>query len=187
MNKEVPAIFMQDPKTGENVYVVSHVDYVDGMPDDFEDYDLDGLQDNVSTINDNLGSVQSQINNLQSQISSMVKDTGWQNITLNSGITSYSTSWTPQYRFITINGVSFLSLKGAVKGLTGAATIGTLPSNVVNKITDIRPFIQSMSNTNGTPNFNRWSVQPNGNINLEYSTTTITNTQWISFDITIML
>lgn len=119
MSKEVPAIFMQDPKTGENVYVVSHVDYVDGMPDDFENYDLDGLQDNVSTINDNLGTVQSQLNNLQSQISNMVTDTGWQNINLNSGITAYSTNWTPKYRFITINGVSFLSLKGAVKGLTG--------------------------------------------------------------------
>ncbi|KYH14875.1 hypothetical protein [Staphylococcus kloosii] len=102
MSKEVPAIFMQDPKTGENVYVVSHVDYVDGMPDDFENYDLDGLQDNVSTLNNGLGSVQSQINNLQSQISNMVTDTGWQNITLNTGITAYSTSWTPQYRFITI-------------------------------------------------------------------------------------
>lgn len=178
---------MQDPKTGENVYVQTDISAVDGMPDDFSDYDLGDIQDNVSSLNDNLGSVQSQINNLQSQISNMVTDTGWQNITLNTGITAYSTSWTPQYRFITINGVSFLSLKGAVKGLTGAATIGTLPSSVVNKITDIRPFIQSMSNTNGTPNFNRWSVQPNGNINLEYSTTTITNTQWISFDITIML
>ena len=31
MSKEVPAIFMQDPKTGENVYVVSHVDYVDDI------------------------------------------------------------------------------------------------------------------------------------------------------------
>lgn len=187
MSKEVPAIFMQDPKTGENVYVVSHVDYVDGMPDDFSDYDLGDIQDNVSTINDNLGSVQSQINNLQSQISNMVKDTGWQNITLNSGITSYSTSWTPQYRLITINGVSFLSLKGAVKGLTGATTIGTLPSNVVNKITDIRQFVESMSVTSSTPNFNRWRIQTNGNIDLEYSTTTISNTQWLSIDTTIML
>lgn len=68
MTKEVPAIFMQDPKTGENVYVVSHVDYVDGMPDDFENYDLDGLQDNVSTINNSLGSVQSQIDSVSYQI-----------------------------------------------------------------------------------------------------------------------
>lgn len=68
MSKEVPAIFMQDPKTGENVYVVSHVDYVDGMPDDFENYDLEGLQDNVSTLNNGLGSVQSQLDTVNLQI-----------------------------------------------------------------------------------------------------------------------
>lgn len=187
MSKEVPAIFMQDPETGENVYVVSHVDYVDGMPDDFENYDLEGLQDNVSTLNNGLGSVQSQINNLQSQISNMVTDTGWQNITLNTGITAYSTSWTPQYRFITINGVSFISLKGAVKGLTGAATIGTLPSSIVSKLSSVRQFVQSMTVTSSTPNFNRWRINTDGTIALEYSTTSITNTQWISIDATIML
>lgn len=187
MSKEVPAIFMQDPKTGENVYVVSHVDYVDGMPDDFSDYDLGDIQDNVSTINNNLGSVQSQINNLQSQISSMVKDTGWQNITLNSGITAYSTSWTPQYRFLTINGVSFLSLKGAVKGLTGATTIGTLPSDVTSKIINTLPYVQTMSAINNTPQFNKLSVQSNGNVILEYSTTSLTNSQWIPIGTTLML
>lgn len=179
--------FFTDPITGKPFYVQAHIDGLDGMPDDFADYDLGDIQDNVSTINDNLGSVQSQINNLQSQISSMVTDTGWQNITLNSGITSYSTSWTPQYRFITINGVSFLSLKGAVKGLTGAATIGALPSDVASKISNTLPYVQTMSAINNTPQFNKLSVQTNGNIILEFSTTSLTNSQWIPIGTTLML
>lgn len=188
MSKEVPAIFMQDPKTGENVYVVSHVDYVDGMPDDFENYDLDGLQDNVSTINDSLGSVQSQINNLQSQITNMVKDTGWQNITLNSGITAYSTSETPKARLLSVNGVSFIALKGSVKGLTGATTIGTLPNAISSYLTDTRTFVQNTTKVSNTNNFARWRVQANGNIDMEGATqTTIDSAHWFPIGTTLML
>lgn len=179
---------MQDPKTGENVYVVSHVDYVDGIPDDFSDYDLGDIQDNVSTINDNLGSVQSQINNLQSQINGLVTDTGWQNIKLNSGITAYSSSETPKARLISVNGVSFLSLKGAVKGLTATGTIGTLPTNITAYVTDAKPFVQNTSKISGTTNYARWRVQTNGNVDLEGATqSTIDSAHWFPIGTTLML
>ncbi|KTW16697.1 hypothetical protein [Staphylococcus warneri] len=188
MSKEVPAIFMQDPKTGENVYVVSHVNYVDGMPDDFENYDLESLQDNVSSIKNDLGSVQNQINTVQSLINNIVTDTGWLDINLKNGITAYSSSEAPKARLISIKGVSFLSLKGAVKGLKATVTIGTLPDIIKTNITNTQPFVQNSTKVSNTLNFSRWRVQTNGNIDLEGTTqTTIDTNHWFPINTTLML
>ncbi|AVQ35803.1 hypothetical protein [Staphylococcus kloosii] len=188
MSKEVPIVFMQDPRTGENFYVQTDISAVDGMPDDFADYDLGDIQDNVSTINNSLGTVQSQINSLQSQINSLVTDTGWQNIKLNNGITAYSSSETPKARLISVNGVSFLSLKGALKGLTATGTIGTLPTTMTAYVSDSRGFVQNTTKVSNTLNFARWRVQTNGNIDLEGATqSTIDSTHWFPIGTTLML
>lgn len=188
MTSETPIIFMQDPKTGENVYIQTHVEAVDGLPDDFEDYDLEGIQDNVSDLNNNLGGIQNQIYALQTQVNNMVKDTGWLNISLVGNITAYSTSETPKARLLSVNGVSFIALKGSVKGLTGATTIGTLPTAISGYLTDARTFVQNTTKVSNTNNFARWRVQVNGNIDMEGATqSTIDSAHWFSIGTTLML
>ena len=174
---------------GEVYFPFTHATCVEGIPDDITDFDVGTVKEDVSNVQTDVSTLQSQISSLQSAVANMptVSDTGWITITLKDGVIEYSSTWTPKARLLTINGISFLSIRGAVKGVSSNGTIATLPTNIASMISDIRQFVQAMSVTSGTPNFNRWRIQTNGNIDLEYSTTNITTTQWVSIDTTLML
>jgi hypothetical protein len=163
-------------KEGNQFFPYTDITCVNGLPDNLEALDS----------NDILG----DIIDIKNQLATMptVYDTWWQNITLNSGVTAFSSSETPMARLMTVGGVSFLSLKGAVKGLKATGTVGALPSNITNQLTGNRPFVQNSSVVSGNANFARWRVQSSGNIVLESTTqSTIDATHWFPIDITIMI
>ncbi|MTV22998.1 BppU family phage baseplate upper protein [Staphylococcus delphini] len=94
-------------------------------------------------------------------------DTSWINLNLINGVQSYDYASTPAYRLVQSDTVFFLALKGAVKNITSTPlVIATLPSNVSDKITDDIPFTQNTSIKSGNASFARWTVKPNGNIEL---------------------
>ncbi|NQD98946.1 hypothetical protein [Staphylococcus xylosus] len=154
---------------------------------------VNGLPDNIGELNSNdviedLSSIKIQIANLQSAIENTVHDTDWQNIILNEGIIPYSLNETPKARLISVSGVSFLSLKGAVKGLTTTGTIGHLPESLNVVLSENRPFVQNSSVISNTPNFARWRVQTTGNLDLERATqSTISASNWFPINTTIMI
>lgn len=168
-------------KEGNQFYPVTDVSCVNGLPDNIEEL-------NSTDVIEDLSSVKIQIANLQSAIENTVHDTDWQNIVLNNGITAYSTNETPKARLISVSGVSFLSLKGAVKGLTATGTIGYLPESLNVVLSESRPFVQNSSVISGTPNFARWRVQTTGSIDLERATqSTIATSNWFPINTTIMI
>ncbi|AAX90663.1 tail protein [Staphylococcus phage 66] len=62
-------------------------------------------------------------------------DTGWQDITLESGIIASDSNGgypAPQYRIVTINGVKTIQLKGVLKGVkkNGDIKLGTINANL---------------------------------------------------------
>lgn len=187
MTEEIDVRFLED-REGNKFYPIANAKYVEGLPDEIEDITV--IKDEVSGTKKHIDDIESQIKNLQSVVENMptVTDTDWQNITLNSGITEYSTKETPKARLVSVNGVSFLSLKGAVKGLKGLTTIGTLPTSIVDYIIEDKPFVQNTSKTNSTTNFARWRIQTNGDIVLEGATqSTIENTHWFPIGTTVTL
>lgn len=168
-------------KEGNQFYPVTDVSCVNGLPDNIEEL-------NSTDVIEDLSSVKIQIANLQSTIENTVHVTDWQNIVLNNGITAYSTNETPKARLISVSGVSFLSLKGAVKGLTATGTIGHLPESLNVVLSESRPFVQNSSVISNTPNFARWRVQTTGNLDLERATqSTISASNWFPIDTTITI
>ncbi|HDF4590251.1 TPA: hypothetical protein PEI51_002762 [Staphylococcus aureus] len=82
--------------------------------------------------------IESTKTELQEQIKSSktsVNDTGWQDIQLESGFTTYNNSNAypaPQYRIVTINGFKTIQLKGVLKGIkkNGDIKLGTINANL---------------------------------------------------------
>lgn len=172
--------FLKD-KEGSIYYPVAHRDYIEDLviPDNLE---------NLDKIESDVGSAKLDISNLKSAINNLVKDTGWINIPLSSTVQAYSTAQSPKARMITIkNNIKFLSIRGAVKDVSAGEIIGSLPVSMLSSITESTEFVQSMHATDGFSNFNRWTLLTTGEIKLQYSTTTITSTQWVSIDTTLML
>ena len=187
---EVNARQLLDAK-GEVYFPFTHVTCVEGIPENLEDFDVGTVKDDVSNVQTDVSKIQSQINNLQSAIANMptVTDTGWQNISYLNGATSYDSSETPKARLFSVNGVYFLSLKGAFKGLTSNnVEIGKLPSSMIFAIKDKKSFAQNMSVSNSLAQFTRMGLDSNGVIKVERaSTDNITSGMWFPIDITIML
>ncbi|MGS5040696.1 hypothetical protein ACVDHH_04760 [Staphylococcus saprophyticus] len=185
-----PIIFMKDDND-VNFYPLVHVEGIQGWPDNLSDLDVDSLKDEMSGVSSEMVGIQSQIKSLQTAIASMptVKDTGWQNITLLNNATVYDTSSTPKARLFSVNGVYFLSLKGAIKGLTSNnIEIGRIPSTMIFAIKENKPFAQTMSVTNNLAQFTRMRVDTNGTIKIERATMdSVTSGLWFPIDITIML
>lgn len=184
-----PIIFMKDDND-VNFYPLVHVEGIQGWPDNLSDLDVDSLKDEMSGVSSEMVGIQSQIKSLQTAIASMptVTDTGWINMPLSSTVQPYSTAQTPKVRMITIkNNIKFLSLRGAVKDVSAGEIIGSLPSSMLSSVTESTEFVQSMHATNGFSNFNRWTLLTTGEIKLQHSTTTITSTQWVPIDTTLML
>lgn len=185
-----PIIFMKDDND-VNFYPLVHIEGIQGWPDNLSDLDLDSLKDEVSGVSSEMVGIQSQIKALQTAIASMpaVSDTGWQNITFLNNTIAYDTSSTPKARLFSVNGVYFLSLKGAFKGLTSNnVEIGKIPTSMTFAIKENKSFAQNMSVANSLAQFTRMKLDTNGTIKIERATAdTITNTMWFPIDITIML
>lgn len=175
---------------GEVYFPFTHATCVEGIPDDITDFDVGTVKEDVTNVQTDVSTLQSQISSLQSAVANMptVNDTGWITILLSSTVQPYNTAQTPKARIVTINnGVKFLSLRGAVQNVNAGQIIGKLPTTMINSLAVAVDYAQSMHATNGFANFNRWSVLTTGEIKLQYSTTTITSTQWVPIDTTLML
>lgn len=185
-----PIIFMKDDND-VNFYPLVHVEGIQGWPDNLSDLDIDSLKEQLSGVNNDMVGIQSQITTLQSAIANMptVSDTGWQNITFLNNAIAYDTTSTPKARLFSVNGVYFLSLKGAFKGLTSNnVEIGRIPSSMIFAVKENKSFAQNMSVSNSLAQFTRMRLDTNGTIKIERATVdTITNTMWFPIDITIML
>lgn len=89
-------------------------------------------------------------------------DTGWQNLTLTSGIVSYADTQVPQYRKVG----STVFIRGAVKNVLALGILATLPAGY--RPTTTITFIQSTSlRTGGFPMFARYTINAAGEIKLE--------------------
>ncbi|WP_270916639.1 hypothetical protein [Staphylococcus saprophyticus] len=169
---------------GEVYFPFTHATCVEGIPDDITDFDVGTVKEDVSTL-------QSQISSLQSAVANMptVSDTGWINITFLNNAIAYDTTSTPKARLFSVNGVYFLSLKGAFKGLTSNnVEIGKIPTSMTFAIKENKSFAQNMSVSNSLAQFTRMRVDTNGTIKVERATVdTITSTQWVPIDTTLML
>ncbi|WP_436860513.1 hypothetical protein [Staphylococcus caeli] len=184
-----PIIFMKDDND-VNFYPLVHIEGIQGWPENLSDLDIDSLKDEISSVSSGIAGIQSQINILQTAISSIpnITDTGWVDIQLKTGITAFTASETPQARLLSVNGVYFLSLRGAVKGATGRGTIASIPSSISSEIKNSIPFAQNTTFINNLANFIRLRIKTNGDIDLEGSTQNpILNSHWLPIDITIML
>lgn len=183
----------------DNIYYpMTHMDAIEGFDmSAFEDITeirdvADTALGEVSNVSDEISSLRSSISSLQNAVSNIpsVYDTGWLNITLASGIEEYSSSNTPQARMVSVNGASFLSLRGAVKGVTSnsGVTVGDLPPIIASRIVSSLYYIQNTSPTSGKPNYSRVYINTTGAIKIEYTTIeSPTASQWFPINQTFML
>lgn len=124
-------------------------------------------------------------------VSPVKSDTGWLDFTLINGVKEYSTSYTPKYRLINLDGVNILALKGAVKGITTSPiTIANLPGNISSLVTTDSLFAQSTSTKSGVASFARWAVDASGAIILfrtSTGNTTLTENDFFPITATFIL
>lgn len=125
-------------------------------------------------------------------VSPVKSDTGWLDFTLINGVKEYSTSYTPKYRLINLDGVNILALKGAVKGITTSPiTIANLPSNISSLVTTDTPFVQNTSTkSGGIASFARWTVGASGAVELfrtSTGNTTLTENDFFPITATFIL
>lgn len=191
---EVNIRYSTDEK--DNIYYpITHMEAVEGFNIlEFEDItnikeDLDNVWDQSNNTSSQLSSLQNKLSSLETTINTMVKDTGWMNIILLNNAIPYSSTSTPQARMITFNGVTFISLKGAVKGLkSNNIDIGKLPNEISVMLTNDISFAQNIAVSGGTAQFTRMGLNSNGTLKIENTTLdTITETQWFPIDTTIMI
>lgn len=125
-------------------------------------------------------------------VSPVKYDTGWLDFTLINGVKEYSTSYTPKYRLINLDGVNILALKGAVKGITTSPiTIANLPTNISSLVTTDTPFVQNTSTkSGGVASFARWTVGASGAVELfrtSTGNTTLTENDFFPITATFIL
>uniref|UniRef100_A0AB39U1V8 Tail fiber n=1 Tax=Staphylococcus phage vB_SauP_PSK TaxID=3240362 RepID=A0AB39U1V8_9CAUD len=89
------------------------------------------IENLASTVSNNNLEIYKKIDALKTTIN----DTGWQDITLESGITatdSNSAYTSPQYRIITINNIRTIQIRGVLKGIkkNGDVKLGTMNTNL---------------------------------------------------------
>lgn len=95
-----------------------------------------------------------------------VEDTGWLDLPLASGISSYNSSSTPQYRRIG----NQVFLRGAFKGINSEdvnVTVATLPEGF--RPAKGYPYIQNMSVQGHMPNFVRYNVRSDGQLVMQFN------------------
>jgi uncharacterized protein YdcH (DUF465 family) len=63
-NNETPIIFMDHPKTGEPVYIQTHVKAVDGLPDIIENLSDNDVFDDINKMQNRIDDINNQVSNL---------------------------------------------------------------------------------------------------------------------------
>lgn len=162
---------------GVQYYPRTHISAVEGLTENGE---FEAINEIQVTLED-LQKVVNQIPTFGS--------TGWLNISLLNGVTSFDSQTTPQVQLMTIGDVRFMSVRGSFKGLTSETqTIGQIPSALRWAITKNVYFSQSMSTESGKAQFAAMKLDVNGVISIEESTRTdITTGTWLTCDWTFML
>lgn len=111
-------------------------------------------------------------------------DSGWLDLPLADGISSYSSAQSPQYRKIN----NTVYIRGAVKGIkTDKTIIATLPVGF--RPTKVVSFVQNMSMNGGVANMVRWQVQTDGDIEMQYtdhSLSEYTGSEWFALDVNFL-
>lgn len=183
----------------DNIYYpMTHMDAIEGFDmSAFEDITeirdvADTALGEVSNVSDEISSLRSSISSLQNAVANIpsVYDTGWQNISLASGVESYSSGDTPQARMMVINEVTYLSLRGSVKGVTTSSgtTVGTIPSSMTSKINLSLYYVQNTTTVSSKLNYTRMMLSTSGVLTIQGSTIeSPTATQWYPIHQTFML
>lgn len=183
----------------DNIYYpMTHMDAIEGFDmSAFEDITeirdvADTALGEVSNVSDEISSLRSSISSLQNAVANIpsVYDTGWQNISLASGVESYGSGNTPQARMMVINEVAYLSLRGAVKGVTTSSgtTVGTIPSSMTSKINSSLYYVQNTTTVSSKLNYTRMMLSTSGVLTIQGSTIeSPTATQWYPIHQTFML
>lgn len=186
--------YVTDKKDNE-YYPITHMDAIEGFDiSQFEDMadmkeDLESIWDQSNDTSGQLSSLQSKVSSIESSISNMIRDTGWMDVQFLNNTTAYSSSEVPQARLVSFNGVNFISLKGAFKGLTSNnMDIGKIPNEISFVLKRSVPFAQNMSVSEETAHFSKMKLSSDGIIKIERATlSTITEVQWFPIDTTIMI
>ena len=176
MSKQINVRRLIDSR-GIEYYPYTHITAVEGI-------DNDGNFDAISDLQVTVEDLQAVVDKIPA-----FGSTGWLNISLLNGVTSYDSQTTPQVQLMTIGDVRFMSVRGSFKGLTSDNQIvGQIPSSLRWAITKNVYFSQSMSTENGKAQFAAMKLDINGNISIEESTrSAITSTTWLTCDWTFML
>lgn len=176
MSKQINIRGMLDSR-GVEYYPRTHITAVEGI-------DNEGNFDAISDLQVTVDDLQAVINQIPT-----FGSTGWLNISLLNGVTSFDSQTTPQVQLMTIGDVRFMSVRGSFKGLTSdTQTIGQIPSALRWAITKNVYFSQSMSTEDGKAQFAAMKLDVNGVISIEESTrTAITTGTWLTCDWTFML
>lgn len=176
MSNQINVRGMLDSR-GIPYYPRTHVSAVEGLTENGE----------FEAIND----IQVTLADLQAVVNQIPKfgSTGWMNISLLNGTSSFDSATTPQVQLMTIGDVRFMSVRGSFKGLTSDnQTIGQIPSSIRWAITKNVYFSQAMSSEGGKAMFAAMKLDTNGVISIEESTKdTITTGTWLTCDWTFML
>lgn len=176
-------------------YPITHMDAVEGL-DLLEFEDMSNIKEEISNVSNQSSNTSAQVTNLQNQLNTListvnglVQDSGWQNIELLNGAIPYASNSVPKARLVSVNGVFFLSLKGAIKGITTTnIDIAKIPLSMSTLVEETKPFAQNMSVSGGIAQFTRMSLKTDGVIKIDGATlSTVTNGIWFPIDVTIML
>lgn len=176
-------------------YPITHMDAVEGL-DLLEFEDMSNIKEEISNVSNQSSNTSAQVTNLQNQLNTLtstvnglVQDSGWQDIELLNGAIPYASNSVPKARLVSVNGVFFLSLKGAIKGITETnIDIAKIPLSMSALVKETKPFAQTMSVSGGIAQFTRMSLKTDGVLKIDRTTlSTVTEGFWFPIDVTIML
>jgi len=176
-------------------YPITHMDAVEGL-DLLEFEDMSNIKEEISNVSNQSSNTSAQVTNLQNQLNTListvnglVQDSGWQDIELLNGAIPYASNSVPKARLVSVNGVFFLSLKGAIKGITETnIDIAKIPLSMSALVKETKPFAQTMSVSGGIAQFTRMSLKKDGVLKIDRTTlSTVTEGFWFPIDVTIML
>ncbi|MDW4134816.1 BppU family phage baseplate upper protein [Staphylococcus saprophyticus] len=146
------------------------------------------LNEDLLTKNETNTLISNSKNEIIQTVNDAIFDTGWVPITLLNGVTEFAADTIPKVRLYKHKNVSFLAVKGAVKGVTGAMTIGKLPTSVAESVSIGYTYMQQTSDESGKAQFTKWAISTNGEIKTTGTTRTSYNsTLWLPIDTMMMI
>src|SRR5699024_3249672 len=176
-------------------YPITHMDAVEGL-DLLEFEDMSNIKEEISNVSNQRSNTSAQVTNIQNQLNTListvnglVQDSGRQDIELLNGAIPYASNSVPKARLVAVNGVFFVSLKGAIKGITETnIDIAKIPLSMSALVKETKPFAQTMSVSGGIAQFTRMSLKKDGVLKIDRTTlSTVTEGFWFPIDVTIML